>query len=87
VSGLSPRKLHSPWRRKLQRAVLRAWRAAKGPLVVSHHLSASAANFAASRLSNELLLLLLLGVGLLLLLAGGAAAESVCMHCCRCWWC
>lgn len=73
--------LHSPSRRKLQRAVLRAWRAAKGPLVVSHHLSASAANLAASRLSNELLLLLLVGLGLLLLLlAAGAAAASVCMH-------
>lgn len=75
--------LHSPWRRKLQRAVLRAWRAAKGPLVVSHHLSASAANLAASRLSNELLLLLLpllVGLGLLLLLLAAGTAASVCMH-------
>jgi hypothetical protein len=52
--GLRPRKLHKPCLRKLHRAVLRACRAAKGPLDVSHHWSASAANLAASRLSSEL---------------------------------
>lgn len=93
VLGLRPRMLHSPWRRKLQRAVLRACRAANGPAAASHQWSASAANLAASRLSSELeaaacvrvelplpLLLLLVCEGWLICEGGLGAAPSA--DCC-----